>query len=213
MAKGNSLRLIAIKLDVCSLAYIFLTRIILSLCAITTHKSSPLISLSSYSAFIPVPNLYVHRDRESRPLEPDALHRDTCSGVRAIRFLGSVFRDCSFPRIGEIGYFLLPRIGFILVDKQSATLSSSWWTFVGLHCEHLPVSTVVRYFKQRTMSTSANGAAGAFGIGPSSEYNPKRLYFIFSMSTVVFAMFISNLSSDKITHVHIYATTLLCVIF
>ena len=62
------------------------------------------------------------------------------------------------------------------------------------------------------MSTSANGAAGAFGTGPSG-YNPKRLYFIFSMSTVVFAMFISNLSSDKIAHVHIYATTLLCVIF
>ena len=44
---------------------------------------------------IPVPNLCAHRDRESRPPEPDALHRDTCSGVRAIRFLGSVFRDCS----------------------------------------------------------------------------------------------------------------------
>jgi hypothetical protein len=28
-----------------------------------------------------------------------------------------------------------------------------------------------------------------------------------------FTMFISNLSSDKITHVHIYATTILCVIF
>ena len=32
------------------------------------------------------------------------------------------------------------------------------------------------------------------------------------MSTV-FAMFISNLSSDKIAHVHIYATTFLCVFF
>jgi len=30
---------------------------------------------------------------------------------------------------------------------------------------------------------------------------------------VVFAMFVSNLSSDKIAHVHIYATTILCVIF
>jgi len=87
---------------------------------------------------------------------------------------------------------------------------------VELHCEHLPASTVVRYFTQRTMSTSANGAAGAFGTGPSSRYNLKRLFFVFSMSVVVavvFAMFISNLSSDKITHVHIYATTILCVIF
>jgi len=51
-------------------------------------------------------------------------------------------------------------------DERSATSSSSWWTFAGLHCERLPPSTVVRYFKQRTMSTSANGAAGAFATGP-----------------------------------------------
>jgi len=30
---------------------------------------------------------------------------------------------------------------------------------------------------------------------------------------LVLAMFISNLSSDKIAHVHIYATSVLCVIF
>jgi len=30
---------------------------------------------------------------------------------------------------------------------------------------------------------------------------------------VVLAIFISNLSSDKIAHVHIYATTILCVFF
>ena len=30
---------------------------------------------------------------------------------------------------------------------------------------------------------------------------------------VVLAMFISNLRSDKIVHVHIYVTTVLCVIF
>ena len=66
------------------------------------------------------------------------------------------------------------------------------------------------------MSTSVNGAAGAFGTDPSSGYNLKRLFFVFSMSAVVavvFAMFVSNLSSDKIAHVHIYATTILCVIF
>ena len=71
------------------------------------------------------------------------------------------------------------------------------------------------YFEQRTMSTSANGAAGAFGTGPSG-YNLKRLFFFFSMFVVVAvvsAMFISNMSSDKIAHVHMYATTLLLVIF
>jgi len=66
------------------------------------------------------------------------------------------------------------------------------------------------------MSTSVNRAAGAFGTGPSSGYNLKRLFSIFSMSAVVVVvleMFISNLSSDKIAHMHIYATAILCVIF
>ena len=51
--------------------------------------------------------------------------------------------------------------------------SSFWWPFVGLHYEHLPASTVVCYFKQHTILTTANGAASAFGTGPSSGYNPK----------------------------------------
>jgi len=65
------------------------------------------------------------------------------------------------------------------------------------------------------MSTSVNGAAGAFGTGPSSWYNLKRLFFVFSMFAVVaviLAIFISNMSSDKISHVNIYGTTILCVI-
>jgi len=37
--------------------------------------------------------------------------------------------------------------------------SSSKWPFVELYCEHLPASPVVHYFKQGTMSTSANGVA------------------------------------------------------
>jgi len=64
---------------------------------------------------------------------------------------------------------------------------------VGLHYKHLSAPTEVHYFKQHTMSTSVNGAASAFGTGPSSGYNLKRLFFIFSMSAVVsviFAMFI-----------------------
>jgi hypothetical protein len=38
--------------------------------------------------FNPIPTLCAHRDRESKPPEPDTLHRETCSGVRAIWFLG-----------------------------------------------------------------------------------------------------------------------------
>jgi hypothetical protein len=105
-------------------------------------------------------------------------------------------------------------IGFFL--RIETTSSSSWWTFAGLHCGYLPASTEVYYFKEHTMSTSVNRAAGAFGTGPSSRYNLKRLFSIFSMSAVVVVvleMFISNLSSDKIAHMHIYATAILCVIF
>ena len=42
--------------------------------------------------------------------------------------------------------------------------------FVGLHYEHRPASTVVHDFEQRTMSTSANGASDALGMGPSAGY-------------------------------------------
>jgi len=205
--------LIAINQTFSSGAYIFHKRDTLSLPA--RHNQSSLF-LSSCSLFVPVPNLCAHRDRKSKPPEPDALHRDTCSGVRAIKFLGASSatarrRDRLLP---------LRQIEIVFVFFQVAPSGRlhllpggrSW------DCtrEHLPASTVVRYFMQHTMSTSVNGAAGAFGTGPSSGYNLKRLFFVFSMSpvvVVVLAMFISNLSSDKITHVHIYATTILCVIF
>jgi hypothetical protein len=39
-----------------------------------------------------------------------------------------------------------------------------------LHCDHLPASTAVHDFEQRTMATSANGASDALGMGPSAGY-------------------------------------------
>jgi hypothetical protein len=39
-----------------------------------------------------------------------------------------------------------------------------------LHCDHLPISTAVHDFEQRTMPTSANGASDALGMGPSAGY-------------------------------------------
>jgi len=50
------------------------------------------------------------------------------------------------------------------------------------------------------MLTSVNGAVGAFGTGPSSEYNLKRLFFIFmsAVVAVVLVMFISNLGVIKL---------------
>jgi len=72
---------------------------------------------------------------------------------------------------------------------------------------------VVRYLKQRTLLISANGSTSAFGTGPSSGYNPKLLCLIFNMSAIIFAIFITNLSSDEFAHIHIYATTLLIIFF
>jgi hypothetical protein len=39
-----------------------------------------------------------------------------------------------------------------------------------LHCDHLPASTAVHDFEQRTIATSANGASDALGMGPSTWY-------------------------------------------
>ena len=66
--------------------------------------------------------------------------------------------------------------------------------------------------KQHTMSTSASGAASAFGTGPS-RYILNSFCLIFSMSTIIFDMSITSLSSDKIAQVHICATTLLIIFF
>jgi len=60
------------------------------------------------------------------------------------------------------------------------------------------------------MSTSANGAADALALVP--PWGTNLIDCLLLSAAVVFAMFISNLSSDKIAHVHIYATTILCVI-
>jgi len=95
----------------------------------TTHQSSSHLFLSSCSLVYPHPKPL--RAKRSGEQAPDALHRDTCSGVRAIRFLGSIFRDCSLPGIGEIGYFLLPRIGFFLVasrDRLVRLLPGGLWS-------------------------------------------------------------------------------------
>ena len=98
---------------VSSLAHIFPSRILFP-CTHTTHQSSHLpVELLP---FIPIVNFCAHKDQESNPPEPDAL-QDICSGVRAIRFLGSVFRDC-----------LQPEIGFLAVKRSTTSLrtSSSW---------------------------------------------------------------------------------------
>ena len=85
--------------------------------------------------------------------------------------------------------------------------------FVGLHCEHLPASTVVHDFEQRTMSTSANGASDALGMGPSTGY------ILISVITVLAAIVFVCMSSlhavvfIREIHMHVYAITNLLMLF
>ena len=86
--------------------------------------------------------------------------------------------------------------------------------FVGLHCEHCPTPTVVHDFEQRTMSTSANGASDALGMGPSAGYSLISVITVFCILTISISMssmhavaFIRNI------HMHIYAVTNLLMLY
>ena len=85
---------------------------------------------------------------------------------------------------------------------------------MGLHCEHLPTSTVVHDFEQRTMSTSANEAFDALGMGPFAGYSLISMITVFCILTVSISMssmhavaFIRNI------HMHIYAITNLLMLY
>ena len=86
--------------------------------------------------------------------------------------------------------------------------------FVGLHYEHLPALTVVRDFEQCTMSTSANGASDALGMGPLAGYNLISVITALCVLTVSICMsclhavaFVSDI------HMHIYVIKPADVIF
>jgi hypothetical protein len=123
--------------------------------------------------------------------------------VQAIRFLGSVFTTARF--------FLVIADVFFFLES-----STSWWTFKGLHCVHLSAPTVVRDFEQLTMS--GTGATGALSIGPSAGYisilKLVKFNLIFVMTSLLFMnTFVANLSSSKITNVHIFVITNLLLFF
>ena len=86
-------------------------------------------------------------------------------GSVAIRFLGSDPRLLIYVRLLPGGdRSLLEPIFFPVIAFGTASCLLPSDPFVGLHCEHLPASTVVRDFEQRTMSTSANAASNALGM-------------------------------------------------
>ena len=73
---------------------------------------------------------------------------------------------------------------------------------------------MVHDFEQRTMSTSANGASDALGMGPSAGYSLISVISVLcvftvftSMSSLHAVVFIRNI------HMHIYVVTNLLMLF
>ena len=96
-------------------------------------------------------------------------------GAQRLGFWGAI-RDCSSTYV----FFLVADpVFFPVIAYGTANCLLPGDPFVGLHCEHLPASTVVDDFEQRTMSTSANGASDALGIGPSAGYSLISMIIVF----------------------------------
>jgi hypothetical protein len=111
---------------------------------------------------------------------------DTCTGVRAIRFLGSVLATARF-------------ICSTNVDQSSPA------PFEGLHCVHLSASTAYDYIKHTHEMSRVNGDIVALSIRPSVRYT------LFLAIVHVLLLFTAYASSD--THMHIHVVTYITVIF
>jgi hypothetical protein len=111
----------------------------------------------------------------------------TCTGVRAIRFLGST-RDCSLRPL-----------------DQHWSGSSSSASFEGLHCVHLPASTVYDYIEHTHELSRVNGATNALSIGPSVGYT---MFFVFVHVLLLFTAYASSH-----THMHIHVITYITLVF
>ena len=84
---------------------------------------------------------------------------------------------------------------------------------MGLHCEHLPASTVVHDFEQRPMS-SANGASDALGMGPSIGYNLNSVIIDLCVLTVSICMsYLHAVAFISDIHMHIYVVTNLLMFY
>ena len=80
---------------------------------------------------------------------------------------------------------------------------------MGLHYEHLPTSTVVHDFEQRTVS-GANRASDALGMGASARYTLNSLITVLCVLTVSIGMsylHVVAFVSDIHIHIHIYVVT------
>ena len=85
---------------------------------------------------------------------------------------------------------------------------------MGLHYEHLPASTVVHDFEQRTMSTSVNGASDALVMGPSVGYNLNSMITVLCVLTISICMsYLHVVAFVSDIHMHIYVITNLLMFY
>jgi hypothetical protein len=125
---------------------------------------------------IPVPQS-VSTDCGRAGLRNHRPQRDTCTSVRAIRFLGSILATARF-----------------VLSSNADQSSSSPTPFEGLHCVHLHVSIAYVYIEHTHEMSRVNGATDALSIDPSAGYN---LFFVFVHILLLFTAYVS---SD--THAH-----------
>ena len=86
--------------------------------------------------------------------------------------------------------------------------------FVGLYCEHLPASTVIRDFEQCTMSTNANGASDALGMGPFAGYNPiSMITVLYAFTVFIYMSCLHAVAFVNDVHMHIYVITNLLMLY
>jgi hypothetical protein len=129
-----------------------------------------------------------HRECGRAGLQNRRSQSDTCTGVRAIRVLGSVLATACFVRPTNANQVLHRRA-----------------SFEGLHCVHLSASTLYDYIEHTHDLSRVNGATDALSIGSSAWYNP---FFVF---VHILLLFTAYESSD--THMHIHVVTCITVIF
>jgi hypothetical protein len=113
------------------------------------------------------PTFCEHRESGRAGLRNHCPQRYTCTGVRAIRFLGTVLATARFIR----------------------SSSSSSASFEGLHCVHLPASISYDYIEHTHEMSRMNGATDVLSIGPS------RGYFLFSIYVHVSFLFTAYANS------------------
>jgi hypothetical protein len=88
---------------------------------------------------------------------------------------------------------------------QRWSSSSSLAPFEGLHCVHLPASTVYDYNEHTHEMSRVNGSTDVLSICPSAGYT---LIFV---SVHVLLLFTAYMNSD--THMHIHVVTYITLVF